>query len=101
MTFNSPGPIRYRGQKEDLTWGRFDYKVTRTQKAALDGLLYMIAGLTPDQNHRPLPSGTFYSQRPNDGAVLIGIDHRSVTVYRSGRITSNSEISAAQQLAAT
>lgn len=89
MTLSIAEPTRYRGQTEDLTWGKYDYKVTRTQKQALDGLLYVVYGLSPGQIHRGLPNGAFYSQRPNDGAVLIGIHHRSVTVYRSGRIKSN------------
>lgn len=94
MTFNISEPTRYRGQTEDLTWGKYEYKVTRTQKQALDALLYVLYDLSPGQINRnlgmrDLPNGGFYSQRPNDGAVLIGIDHRSVTVYRSGRIKSN------------
>lgn len=83
---------KFEGRSDDLVWGKYDYSVTRTQKQALDGLMHVLYGLSPGQinrGDRDLPNGGFYSQRPNDGAVLIGIHHRSVTVYRSGRIKSN------------
>jgi hypothetical protein len=38
-----------------------------------------------------LPQGGFYSQSEKNGDVIIGLHHKSVTVHRTGRITSNEE----------
>jgi hypothetical protein len=83
---------RFAGRKGDLTWGRFDYPVTRTQKATLDGLWHMMNGLPRGYEQRgsyALPEGGFYSQRPDTGDVVIGLHHHSVNVHRNGRITGN------------
>ncbi len=81
----------YKDRKGDLVWGRFDYSVTRTQKATLDGIWNLFRSLprgydSPDDGS---PQGGFYSQNPSTGAVIVGLNHRSVTVHRTGRITSN------------
>lgn len=80
---------KFAGRRGDLTWGVFDYPVTRTQKAALDGLWYMMSGLPRSLNNVRHPADSFYSQNGSDGAVIIGLNHESVSVHRSGRITSN------------
>lgn len=92
-----PGNSRFKGKRSDLKWGKYDYPVTRTQKDTLDGLWYMMSGLprtyNPEEARDPrgytLPEGGFYSQRPDNGSVIIGLHHFSVTVNRWGRITSN------------
>lgn len=81
---------KFAGRRNDLVWGKYDYPVTRTQKATLDGLWYMLSGL-PRAYLSDLPRGGFYSQNPDDGGVVIGLHHQSVTVRRTGRITSNQE----------
>lgn len=83
---------KFKGRPGDLVWGRYDYPVTRTQKDALDGIWYMLGGLPRAFNQEDLPAGGFYSQRESSGAVIIGLHHQSVSVHRSGRITSNEEI---------
>lgn len=82
---------KFAGRPGDRTWGKYDYPVTITQKASLDGLVYMLSGLPRAQNQPDLWQGGFYSQNPTDGGVIIGIEHQSLTVHRSGRITSNEE----------
>jgi|tagenome__1003787_1003787.scaffolds.fasta_scaffold12071519_1 hypothetical protein len=79
---------KFAGRRGDLTWGTFNYSVTRSQKATLDGLLYMMSGLPWGDS---LPREGFCSQRPDNGVVVIGLHHQSVSVHRSGRITSNQE----------
>jgi len=84
--------VKFAGRKGDLTWGKYDYPVTRTQKEALDGLLYMMSGLpkwSPSNGYPLMPQGYFCSQREQDGAVVMGLNHHSVSVHRNGRITSN------------
>lgn len=83
----------FKGRSGDLKWGRFDYRVTRTQKEALDGIWYMLTGQTnaADGTANAPTRGIFCSQVPLNGAMIIGLDHHSVTVYRSGRIISNAE----------
>lgn len=85
---------KFPGRKGDLVWGIYDYPVTRTQKATLDGLWYMLSGLPKafgqdGKGVYALPQGGFYSQNTNDGGLVIGLNHQSVTVHRNGRITSN------------
>lgn len=80
---------KYLGKRGDLTWGKYDYPVTRTQKQALDGIWYMMSGLPKAYKGSGLPEGGFCSQRPDTGDVVIGLHHQSVSVHRSGRITSN------------
>jgi hypothetical protein len=85
---------KFPGRKGDFHWGIYDYPVTFTQKATLDGLWYMLSGLPKalgqeDKGDYALPQGCYYSQNSNDGGVIIGLNHQSVTVHRNGRITSN------------
>lgn len=83
---------KFAGRKGDLTWGVYDFPVTVTQKQALDGLWYMMSGLPlgfQQKGRWALPAGAFYSQRETNGDVVIGLNHHSVSVHRSGRITSN------------
>jgi hypothetical protein len=83
----------FKGRKGDLKWGVYDYPVTYAQKQALDGLWYLLSGLPrvsgPQDGVWALPEGGFYSQRPNDGTVIIGLHNRSVSVTRRGLIRSN------------
>ena len=90
MEKESVGGRRFVGRRGDLTWGKFDYPVTKSQKSALDGLWYMMTGLPrqdPPNGH--LPQGLFYSQRPDTGVVIIGLHQYSVNVHRSGLIVGN------------
>lgn len=89
---------QFKGRRGDLKWGKYKYPVTRTQKETLDGLRYMMRGLprapvTNDDITHPssddIPVGYFCSQRANNGDVVIGLNNHSVSVHRSGRITSN------------
>lgn len=81
---------KFAGRRGDLAWGKYDYPVTRTQKTTLNGLKNLMTGLPhTDIGDRSLPEGYFCSQRPDNGGVIVGLHHRSVTVHRSGRITSN------------
>lgn len=85
---------KFEGRRGDLTWGIYDYPVTKTQFATLDGLWYMMSGLPKgfgqdSKGAYALPRGAFYSQRPDNGDVIIGLNHQSVSVHRNGRITSN------------
>jgi hypothetical protein len=82
---------KFDSHRGDLKWGKFDYPVTKTQKATLDGLWYMMSGLPKAYDDDGLPQGGFYSQNEKTGAVTIGLHHRSVNVHRSGRITSNED----------
>lgn len=79
---------KYAGKRGDLTWGKYGYPVTRTQKAALDGLWYMMSKL-PRAYNSDIPAGGFCSQREDNGDVIIGLHYCSVNVHRNGRITSN------------
>lgn len=65
----------------DLTWGDAHYPVTKTQKQALEAIWYVMGERTD----------WFYILRKTDGAVILGRRGRSVTVYRTGRITSNKD----------
>ena len=78
---------KFEGRPGDFSWGKYDYPVTRTQKETLDGLQYMMSGLP--KSLEGLPQGYFCSQRPDNGDVVIGLNHQSVNVDRNGRITSN------------
>jgi hypothetical protein len=81
---------RFEGRRGDLTWGIYNYPVTQTQKETLDGLWYMMTGLPrAHPANGNMPKGFFCSQRPESGDVVIGLNHYSVSVHRSGRITSN------------
>lgn len=81
---------RFAGRSGDLKWGKYDYPVTKTQKATLDGLWYMMSGLPrAHPANGDMPVGYFCSQRPSDGVVIMGLHHQSVSVHRNGRITSN------------
>lgn len=86
--------IRYLAKRGDVTWGVYDYPVTRSQKETLDALCHMLGGL-PRVTARTavgsaaLPKGAFYSQHPETGEVMIGLHHRSVSVHRTGRMTPN------------
>lgn len=81
---------KFAGHKGDLTWGKYDFPVTRTQKSTLDGLWYMMSGLPRSHPmNGDMPAGYFCSQRPSSGDVVIGLNHQSVNVHRNGRITSN------------
>ena len=93
MEKESVGGKRFAGRREDLTWGKFDYFVTKSQKSALDGLWYMMSGLPRSYDRQGAsPEGSFYSQRPDTGAVIIGLHQCSVTVHRSGLIVSNQKL---------
>lgn len=81
----------FAGRRGDLTWGEYNYPVTRTQKETLDGLWYMMSGLPQAGFGQKIPEGGFYSQRENNGDVIIGLHHCSVAVHRNGRITGNKE----------
>jgi hypothetical protein len=78
---------KFAGRPGDFSWGKYDYPVTRTQKEALDGLRYLMSGLP--QSREGIPEGYFCSQRPDNGDVVMGLHHQSVTVDRNGRVTSN------------
>lgn len=83
---------KFAGRRGDLTWGKYDYPVTKTQKATLDGLWYMMSGLPrgfQQTGSWALPDGGYYSQTEENGDVIIGLHHQSVTVHRNGRLTSN------------
>jgi hypothetical protein len=81
---------RFKGRKGDLTWGRYNYPVTQSQKDTLDGLEYLMRGLPrAHPANGDIPEGYFASQNLLDGGVIIGLHHNSVTVHRTGRITSN------------
>jgi hypothetical protein len=83
---------KFAGRRGDLKWGKYDYPVTKTQKATLDGLLYMMSGLPtwhPANGYPLMPEGYFCSQYPSDGRVVMGLNHQSVSVHRNGRVTSN------------
>lgn len=80
--------LQFKGRRGDLKWGKFKYPVTRTQKAALEGLRYMMRGV-PQAKYDDIPSGYFCSQRIDNGDVVIGLNNHLVSVHRSGRITSN------------
>ncbi len=80
---------KFPGRRGDKVWGKFDYPVTRTQKETLDGLWYMMSGLPKSDENLDLPTDAFYSQHPVSGDVVIGLVHHSVSVHRSGRLTSN------------
>lgn len=90
---------KFAGRKGDLKWGAFDFPVTKTQKATLDGLWYMMSGLPkvpralslrPDVSDGwDLPKRCFYSQKESNGDVVIGLNHESVTVRRDGRLVGN------------
>jgi hypothetical protein len=41
------------------------------------------------QSPEGIPQGYFCSQRPDNGDVVMGLHHKSVTVDRNGRVTSN------------
>lgn len=82
---------KYPGRRGDLTWGAYEYPVTASQKITLDALWYMMSGLPRASEISSLPRGGFYSQRSDNGDVVIGLNHESVSVHRSGRITSNQE----------
>jgi hypothetical protein len=85
---------RFVGRRKDLTWGPYNYPVTRTQKEALDGLWYMMSGLPQSRSiNGYIPEGYFCSQRPDTGEVIMGLHHHSVSIHRNGRITSNEQIS--------
>lgn len=77
---------KFAGRRGDLKWGVYDFPVTRTQKAALDALWFIMGG---GGTYSVLPADGFYSQTESDGTVIIGLNHRSVNVHRDGRVTSN------------
>jgi len=79
----------FKGRRNDTTWGKYDYPVTQTQKAALEGLWFMTRGLPRAVDNPDLPKGCFYSQHPITGAVIFGLFHRSVSVLRNGRVVAN------------
>lgn len=89
MTFKISEATRFPRRTGDLTWGKYAYNVTHTQKQALDGLLYVVYGVAPEHIDRGLPNDAYYSQNPLNGDVILGINSRSVTVKRSGRLYSN------------
>lgn len=81
---------KFPGRRGDLKWGTYDYPVTRTQKATLDGLWYMMSGLPrAHPANGDMPEGYFCSQYHTNGDVVMGLNHHSVSVHRDGRITSN------------
>lgn len=81
---------KFRGLPGDLTWGVYNYPVTRTQKETLEGLHYMMTGLPrAHPANGDMPQGYFCSQRESNGAVVVGLHHHSVSVYRTGRIRGN------------
>lgn len=81
---------RFTGRRGDLIWGVGDFPVTRTQKATLDGLRFIMSRLPrAHPSNGNMPSGYFCSQHPDNGDVVIGMHHCSVNVHRNGRITSN------------
>lgn len=83
---------QFKGRRGDLTWGKYEYPVTRTQKETLDELRYLMTGLPhvgiPNEN---LPKGYFCSQRPDNGEVVIGLHGYSVSVRRNGRLLNRSD----------
>jgi hypothetical protein len=88
---------KFAGRRGDLKWGIYDYPVSPGQKATLDALWYLMGGLPKAFGQDKtgvyvLPQGGFYSQSEKNGDVIIGLHHKSVTVHRTGRITSNEKI---------
>lgn len=79
---------KFEGRPGDMTWGRYDYPVTRTQCETLDGAWFLLTGLPISRMRDDAPRGVFYSQTP-DGMVVIGKNHRSINVDRNGRVTGN------------
>lgn len=79
---------KFAGKRGDETWGPYNYPVTPSQKMTLEGLEYMMSGL-PTWPTNGRPKGFFCSQMPNTGVVVIGLNHRSITVHRNGRIERN------------
>lgn len=75
----------------NLKWGLYDYPVTQTQKNTLDGLWHMMSDLPRAYNSPTLPEGAFYFQRSDNGDVIIGLYHCSVSVHRDGLLTINKE----------
>lgn len=82
---------KFAGRRGDWKWGKYEYPVTRTQWESLDALMYMLSTLPRAYRQPELWQAGFYSQNPNDGGVIIGLNHQSVTVHRNGRITSNED----------
>lgn len=82
-------PMRYKGKPRDLKWGKYDYPVTPSQKKTLEALWYMMSGLPRSPENGFTPVGYFCSQRVDTGTVIIGLNHESINVHRSGHITSN------------
>ena len=81
---------RFRGRRDDLKWGIYDYPVTSTQKRTLEGLHHMMNGLPrAHPANGNMPKGYFCSQRIDTGTVVVGLHHHSVSVHRDGRITAN------------
>lgn len=82
-------PQRYRGKPRDKKWGKYDYPVTPSQKRVLEAIWYMLSGQPKAYLNDSLPQNCFYSQRTDDGTVIIGLNQESINVYRSGHIASN------------
>lgn len=79
----------FAGRHGDMQWGKYDYPVTSTQCETLDGIWFLLTGLPISQMSRVHGVGVFYSQTESDGVVIIGREHRSVSVDRNGRVTGN------------
>jgi hypothetical protein len=64
---------KFKGRRGDLKWGVYDFPVTRTQKAALDGVWYMLRtsarAYNPVAEDGELPQGGFYSQNARTTAT--------------------------------
>ena len=80
---------RFTKRPGDLIWGKYNYPVTPTQHMALEGIWWLLRTLPRAIPEDDLPAGAFYSQNSNNGTVIIGIHHHSVSVYRSGRVKKN------------
>jgi hypothetical protein len=81
--------MKFKGRPGDLTWGPFGYPVTQTQKAAVEGIVFMLSSLPRAFNQPDLWQNGFYSQNPATGAIIMGLDHHSVSIHRNGRVTAN------------
>ena len=71
---------RFKARYGDLRWGPYDYPVTPTQHETATSLEGLIKREGQD---------FFCSQRPDNGTIIMGTNHRSVDIRRDGRVYSN------------
>ena len=79
----------FQPRRGDLRWGPFGYPVTKTQKASVEGVVFLLTSLPRAFGANALWQKGFYSQNPRTGAIIMGLDHHSVSIHRDGRVTAN------------